>query len=232
MFKYNTKLIISGNFIEKYVYENMIFKGLTSACQVGNLPSELPTSEKKRRIDNLHVTQGKIRRLINANPQLDKFITLTFKENILDLKKANLKFKKFRQRLEYQKSFKLEYVNVVEFQKRGAVHYHMLANSPFIEKDELTNIWGEGFIKINKIGHVNNIGAYVCKYLTKEAMKLSGKKKFMYSPNLNRPQEIFNPDLIALIENSDKFQSAELQFQNSYESPACGEVIYKQFKTL
>ncbi|WP_452176556.1 rolling circle replication-associated protein, partial [Kordiimonas lipolytica] len=64
-----------------------------------------------------------------------------------DVKESNYNFKKFIQRLNYKMDLKLKYSCVVEFQKRGAVHYHLLAyNLPFIENSKLAEIWGHGFV--------------------------------------------------------------------------------------
>lgn len=55
------------------------------------------------------------------------FITLTFKNNITDISFANKKFKTWVTRIrEIKKDFK--YIYVSEFQKRGAVHYHLITN--------------------------------------------------------------------------------------------------------
>ena len=84
-----------------------------------------------------------------------------------------------------------EYLAVPEFQKRGAVHYHLLCNLPFIEIAELQELWGQGFVKINKIDDVNNVGAYVSKYLGKEMDERTfGKKKFFRSQNLKQSVEL------------------------------------------
>lgn len=105
-----------------------------------------------------------IRWLVNTNINLNndyspKFLTLTFKENISSLKSANYEFKKFRHRLEYKFHIKINYLCVPEFQKRGSIHYHViLFNLPFIDADELSSIWGNGFIKINRIDKVSNVG--------------------------------------------------------------------------
>ena len=58
-----------------------------------------------------------LRRLINANiGEFSKFVTLTFRENITDLKVANYEWKKFKQRLETKIGYKLQYLVVIEFQ--------------------------------------------------------------------------------------------------------------------
>jgi len=229
MISYQKKVIVSGNYIEVIVYEKPIFKGLLSSVKANGLTSIVNLSEKKRQINNLRETQTKLRRLINSNPHLDKFITLTFKKNMTDVQESNLLFKKFRQRVEYHLGRKLSFINVIEFQKRGAVHYHCLNNLPYIRKDELSKIWGQGFIQINRINNVSNIGAYVCKYLTKEAMKISGKKKYFHSLDLNYPEITINKEIIDMLEESAKFKSADLLYSTNWESPSAGLVNYKQF---
>ena len=68
-------------------------------------------------------------------------------------------------------SFK--YLAVVEFQKRGAIHYHMLSDFGYIEQKELEKIWGNGFVWIrdlltgNNGKPVDNVGAYLVKYMNK-----------------------------------------------------------------
>lgn len=123
----------------------------------------------------------------------DKFVTLTFAENMTDLKKGNNLFKCFVKRLKYwaeKKGVNLKYLAVIEFQKRGAIHYHMLCNLPFIKKAELTEIWGNGFVKINAIDKVDNLGAYITKYMTKEKAddRLKTEKGYLCSRNLKRPK--------------------------------------------
>jgi hypothetical protein len=57
----------------------------------------------------------------------------------------------------------------------------------------LAKIWKHGFVEIHKIKHIDSIGAYVSKYLTKEAFegRMKGKRKYFYSKNLNLPIEIY-----------------------------------------
>lgn len=100
-----------------------------------------------------------VRRLAccNFNAQYDKFFTLTFAENKTDVKDCNYIFMKFIQRLKYKFGKDIKYLAVIEFQQRGAVHYHVLSNIPYIKQDELQDLWGQGFVFINAISHVDNI---------------------------------------------------------------------------
>ena len=67
-------------------------------------------------------------------------------------------------RLNYKLNQKIKYLAVIEFQERGAVHYHVLSDIPYIPQKELQDIWGHGFVYINAVKHVDNIGAYIVKY--------------------------------------------------------------------
>lgn len=134
-----------------------------------------------------------VRRLAccNFNAQYDKFFTLTFADNLTDVKQANYLFKKFKQKLQYKFGKDIKYLGVVEFQERGAVHYHVLSNIPYIPQRDLQDLWGHGFVFINAINHVDNIGAYIVKYMTKVTTdtRLQGLKAYLCSRNLIRPEE-------------------------------------------
>jgi len=124
-----------------------------------------------KRNDNIARTRTTIKRLVNSNQDFDKFVTLTFAENLQDIKIANRHFNKFIMRLKYQ-YLNLRYLSIIEFQKRGAIHYHFLCNLPHVKNSILSDIWGHGFVKINKIKHVTNLGAYICKYLNSFSQKV------------------------------------------------------------
>lgn len=94
-----------------------------------------------------------VRHLVNQNfTVLDKFITLTFAQNIKDPIEANKHFKTFIRDLKTLGMTK--YLAVIEFQDkndRGAVHYHMLCDLPFVYQKKLKEIWGLGSLRINAI---------------------------------------------------------------------------------
>jgi len=194
---YDLKVVVSGKQVELYKYRKSVWRDyeINKEEVLKKIPKQLDIFEqeklkKQRRQFSINRTKTEIRRLVNSNPQLNKFMTLTFAENITDLKTTNYIFNKFVLRMSY-KIPNFQYLAVPEFQKRGAVHYHLLCNLPFIEVSELQEIWGQGFIKINKIDNVNNVGAYVSKYLGKEMDERTfGKKKFFRSQNLQKSIEI------------------------------------------
>ncbi|MEA4892665.1 MAG: hypothetical protein VB085_08905 [Peptococcaceae bacterium] len=164
---------------------------------------QLSREEKIRnRVNNMAVAKKKVRRLIDCNKTPDDvFLTLTFRENVRDVSAANYEFKKFRQRLEYQRKKKLKYVVVVEFQERGAIHYHCyLFGVGFVDWLLYEQTWGHGFIRVNHITNPAGAGCYVTSYMTKDiAMedRLRGRKSYFASRGLQKP--------ITLDDESDPF---------------------------
>ena len=150
-------------------------------------------------------------RIAKANrDNWESFITLTFKENITDIVYANKIFNAWVSNVrKLKKDFK--YIAVPEFQKRGAVHYHILSNLgkedtniiiPQNERTEKTKdlttlfdvkYWSRGFARVDFIkGDYKKIYSYICKYMTKDIDdKLFGKHRYFNSQNLNKPREEF-----------------------------------------
>lgn len=127
---------------------------------------------------------------------------------------------------------KFVYLAVIEFQKRGAVHYHFLCNLPFIKSKEIEKIWGHGFIKIRKIKHVTNLGAYFCKYLHKDMTdkRLFGKKKYFCSENIERPTEVHDNEIVGKLMEQYELQDMEPNYETRFTNEYTGEVVYRQFR--
>lgn len=125
--------------------------------------------------NSLRQTFKKIRYLINNNftgKPNELFVTLTYAENMTDTKRLYTDMNKFIKRLKYKykESSDIDYLSVVEPQGRGAWHIHVLLrfnalSSVFVPSHELAGLWGHGFIKIERIQSVDNIGAYLSAYL-------------------------------------------------------------------
>lgn len=215
--QYQKKAVVCGNQVEVYEYARPIFRGLESrlGSRARGARSLVP---KPRTSQSTMRTRKKIRQLVNSNPTMDKFLTLTFAENVKDIRTANYEFKKFRQRLERYLGRSFKYLGVIEFQERGAVHYHLMLDIPFIDWQELSALWGQGRIKIEKIRKANRAGLYMAKttnYLLKAGSdtRLYGKKVFFYAYN------VLDKALEKLENISDGF--AELVGQ-------CSRVLFKR----
>ncbi|MCT6925128.1 Rep protein [Metasolibacillus sp.] len=191
----------------------------------------------KRKQKHYEHMRWEIAHIVDCNfDNKTKFMTLTFKENEQDINFTNLEFNKFIKRLNYdlykQKTQQLKYLAVWEKQKRGAIHYHVIFfDLPFIKIKNLQNIWGHGFVKLNKIDvdSQENRGRYVSKYFSKDLeFKEHKKKAFFKSQNLKKPtirrinslQPIDLPktNIIYTKEytrNIPDFQSPDKNFKNS-----------------
>lgn len=242
-----TKMVISGNIVEVYEYE----KGYSTGYKLTDDERAKRGRKKDYTSEDYEINREKVlirarkelRRIINSNVNsygdefTTKFVTLTFKENITDLKSANYEFKKFMKRLNYHmfgsKKANIKYSVVPEFQKRGAVHYHVVFyNLPYLKADDLAEIWGHGFIKINKIDNVDNVGAYVCKYMTKDNIdeRLEGNKCYFNSRGLYKPTEFTDLDDKEIVESLEhSLLLKNLKYKSAFSNEHLGNINYYQF---
>lgn len=135
----------------------------------------------------------KIRRLINSNlydVSKCSFITLTYKENMKRLDVAKKDFLLFIKRFKYHYPLFDKYLYVIERQKRGAIHFHIVFfDVPYINFKIVSDIWGKGFIDIHNVRDIKNLGSYLTKYLNKREQKenMSGRV-WGYSKSLLKPK--------------------------------------------
>lgn len=240
-----SKVVLSGRFIESYEYERPLI--LNRRPSIKEKPvSQLPEYEQffakvarslEYRQRTKHRVIGVVQRLVESNFDKDSiFITLTFNDkndfNISDLSICNKKFHNFIVKLRILFG-DIKYLAVPEFQdknNRGAVHYHLIVNRPFIHKKVIRKFWKFGFIKIKDIYYLQGIGNYFTKYLTKNSddERLAGKRSFFTSRNLRRSKTVY-------CESSDRFinglakNSIKPYFVNKYKSEFNGTVIYKKY---
>lgn len=234
------KIIITGHIIEVYGYEKLNIKNDRNMAEVAKgdgKDSEINyLRRQQKRRDN-------IRRLITMNFDVkhSKFVTLTFKDtsefDIKSVKECNHQFHLFVKRLRNTYPT-MKYVSVIEFQDlhdRGAVHYHMICNLPYVKKKVLSEIWKNGNIKINSIDKVDNIGAYVVKYMTKENadIRLRGLKAYNCSIGLERPVEVSSwaqgGETVRQIEILYHLGEKKAVYRSEYNSPECGKISYCQY---
>lgn len=138
----------------------------------------LEREENKTR--SMRRTRSVIRKKI-IEGELDHFLTLTYKENKLDLKECWSDWKKFI-RLVQKKYPTLKYLVVVERQKRGAVHFHIAIHG-FLHANTIRALWlkvvGQGNIDIKRKKRnqsLHNLAKYMTKYITKQYDELDSFK--------------------------------------------------------
>lgn len=249
---YNKKIIRTSSYIEIYEYEYPIvsdFKVSNKKKKKSNLQfDELNSDEKDLKLKRLAKTRQqakwKLIRLVDINfDNKTSFLTLTTKENITDRLLFNNMFDKFVTRLNYQvlgtKKRLIKYIAVLEKQKRGAWHVHMMLFSfPFVAHNKLLEIWGHGSVRINKIHEIDdssNAGRYVAKYMEKgiaqELLESMGTKSYYSSRNLKKIEEI------KVLSDEKLFENQHVVYETSYNSKAYingnlinNKVKYKKIK--
>jgi hypothetical protein len=235
-YRYKIKIFKFGDIYEVYHYQLPVYMGFKKSSS-----KKETSTTKEEKIDNREkvVTRirNRVRRLVLANfDENSKFFTATFKENITDMDYANREFKKFIQRLRFRyEDFK--YLVVVEFQDRGAIHYHMISDFGYIPHSDLERLWGNGFVwirdllKSNNGKPVDNVGAYIVKYMQKDTFdkRLMGKKSYFTSRNLKRPKVIYENLKLLECFNKYGFDGDNQVFSNKFFSKENGQVSYFEF---
>jgi len=251
------KIIVSGNILEVFTYQKEPTGrdhskekiDAYNALDLENTSFEMITEDRtlERRLQSTREARNLTRRLalMNFNNE-DKFITLTYKDNMRDLGKADKDFKDFVKRFKYQMGMdQLKYLAVRERQKRGAIHYHMLCDwkQEMKTEEEIRHfervlgtgnwgvgIWRGGFVDIKPIDHVDNVGAYIIKYMTKNlSIELyKGKKLYLCSQGLERPKEYKGIEAEVLFATYNLGHKKEV-FTNHYESEYLGTITYHEY---
>lgn len=233
------RVIKSGHIVEIYEYEGSILKredDLFKSDKGGRDKEGIEERKTEYRGTVNQRARNQIRRLINANfDENSLFVTLTYKKNMTDIQSSNENLKKFVQKMKRrQKDF--QYVAVIEFQKRGAIHYHMLCNYKCewdsleqLQSHERTlgDVWGHGFVDIG-YKKSDNAGAYLIKYMTKDNddERLKGQKRYFFSRSLKQPKELVGWEALQIIEECKETFPV---FTSGYYSDFHGEVKFSEY---
>lgn len=227
------KVIISGNTYETYGYEIPVITGMTHPKKKSSNKPRIRSEEYKFR--SINRAKNAIRRSGLGNfGHNDKFVTLTFNNDhdfdITDLSSCLLHYKKFIRKL--KKLYpKLKYITVPEFQKRGAVHYHIICNLPHMESAKLERIWGCGFIKILAINDTNGVAVYLSKYLSKrfDDPRKNGHRLYYASKNLIKSRTFYGEKAEQISSALSHSNQMALEYSTSYQTDFNGLVTYKQY---
>lgn len=237
---YQIKLIRVGEYYQLYYYNRLKIKKDKNLEEIKKKIDNDFLIKKDNYIDkpekkiieekNINRSKFQFQRLVRTNENKFKtFITLTFKENITDVKEANYQFKKWVIAIRQLKKDFL-YIGVPEFQKRGAVHYHLLTNLDIKENHNIiipqknnkncydVKFWSYGFSSVFDVKNINVVG-YMSKYMTKSCdNRLFAHRRYFYSRNLEKPEEFyldtrkdFDFTLIA-----DLLSNSNVIYENSY----------------
>jgi len=206
----NTTLKVYPDFFRFTDYEYSLKYGYTRDYDIAR------TQKATTRQDSVNRAKSRLFDLISCNfKQGDIFLTPTYNYFITDRKKAVYDLKLFIKRLEYKLNKKIKYVAVIEPQKSGRLHFHILLPSGTVDKSTAETVWGLGFVKLKAL-YGDRYASYIAKYLGKENLRSASEKHYFCSKNLNKPQKLYG-------ELADAFRV----FLYSYTSG-----IISQFETL
>lgn len=255
------KIIYCGDYIQIYNYKHPhvlkdknlevmkdFYNTKTKEKRKPNKNQDLRQLEEK----NLLRSKFELQRLVKTNiKDFKTFLTLTFADNVTSIEQANKQFNIWRTYIKQLKSdFKC--VGVPEFQKRGAVHYHLLTNIDYnddliLSQEEIKiynkysgwqvgkNVkgWSYGYSMCKNMEDINVIG-YISKYMTKDIdNRLWGKRRYFYTRNLKRPQT-FTIDITKLQDFAlyvDLLtKDYEEQYSSSYTDFLGHDTIYTEYR--
>lgn len=241
---YQVKLVKCGDYCQVYYYADSKIKNVKDNDELNLRKIEI--NENQNQVKNKDVTLHEIelrniirsklecQRVAKANMKIWKtFITLTFKENINCVLTAHKRFKNFIDKVRrIKKDFM--YLAIPEFQKRGAIHYHLLTNidvndSKLIyaqaENNNFLHVkyWIDGFDSVEPLNNdPKKVVGYISKYMTKSIdNRLFGHRRYFNSRNLVKPITSF----IDLTNSKEldfykkNIQNTKLIYQNEYENP-------------
>lgn len=247
---YNLKIINSGDervevyYSKDYKIKTGEVKKKRGQARRYKTKEQEKYEKKKNKLTNLNNSRNKINRLIASNPDLDKFITLTYAESVsMEESKKHLAyfFTKLRRKQEG-----LKYLWVLEFQANGNIHYHILTNFKInidtskyrksekhkeVEREFSSEFWRHGFVDIrdlNKEGNTN-VARYLTAYITKDMMdkELEGARVFGYSKStMDKPittkilQEVKDQQELLKL-----FEDYNINFTNSYSIGSFGDKV-------
>lgn len=168
--------------------------------QNGEGVNESLHEEKTKSRSSIRRATISFRRLVKANlygfgkPVLASF---TYRENMVDIAQARADFSAFARRAERQFGQEFAYIVVMEFQKRGAVHFHafLWGLSEVVIATErharvVAALWGHGFVDLAQTDGNIALASYLAKYFQKglEDSRLFGYRVYNCSRNCHRPK--------------------------------------------
>lgn len=249
--KYTIKLIHCGDYYQLYYYTNPKLKKEGRYEKIKSLDvnylfkckQNIKCDKKTIEYKNIMRSKFSLQRLAKANEdKFNTFITLTFAENQKDLTYCNKKLANWlRQVKRHIKDF--SYICVPEFQKRGAVHFHLMTTLDIkknpdiiIPQKEFTEYqylkmtdnqrkacydvkyWFHGYSSVFPIKKDEVVG-YLTKYFTKDIdNRLFGHRRYTYSLNLNIPEELYldlsNDNDFNIL--ADILSKAEIKYNKTY----------------
>lgn len=251
-----TKNYICGHVIETVELQSLggaigryrkLDKDTMMDIETGEMVGINHSKTRNEQMQSLRRSIRNLRMIINANfyGKLNElFITLTYAENMQDIKRLHRDYKVFYQKLKRRyKGYGFEYISVPEPQLRGAWHLHVLLKSMskeylYIPNDEVAELWGNGFTKTQRLENVDNVGAYVSAYLTDlydedTGTSTKGARLFLYPAGMNLyrcSRGIKRPEIVkGNLGLDDRYKVYEKQFEINQGDEVVNIVTIRQY---
>lgn len=230
--EYRLKAIVSGNLIEMYMFEVPLLLNHSKHKEASIKRKDRADEYRER---TAHRGSFLIRRIVHANfRDYDKFISLTFNDDndfdIADLKVTNKYKSKFFNDLKRYLKKNLKYIVVPEFQKRGAVHYHIVCNLPYVDKEVIEKYWNYGFIDIRAISNLDKQAYYLTKYISKNNKdpRFKGNKTYFTSTNLKRPKPVYGGEAYAVLKRVEENKLTAIR-KGKFETKFNGIAKFREY---
>lgn len=251
------KAIYNGDIIEFYIMDKspLAFKKQTEVDDekkkeldwIYDFENDSEDRKELRRIQTLRDSKNNLKRLAirNFKPGKSLFVTLTYRSDehlsFFDIDTADKHFRSFIDSLREESEQQFHYIAVREFTKRGRIHFHLLTDFE-IDGDlddpeevdlqrwerDVARVWGHGFVDIKVTNAIDNVGAYLSKYMSKEIDMdyFRHKKYYLCSKGLKRPSVLTGTVALDLYNAMKKENEV---YTNSYESEYLGNITYVEF---
>jgi hypothetical protein len=233
----NNKAVFANNFLQYIEFDRPVWYGMRYSRNKSNIIKEKQrplTAEDIKKIGASRARR-KIYYLVNANAGAwydcngraykPVVFSPTFRDNISDLDVAYSFFKKFILRMSVYFGDYLQYIAVPEYQKRGAVHYHIIIfNMPFTPYSVLEKLWSYGSCNTHLLKNPFAEAKYITKYLSKTFLDTSfdGKRRYYRSRALKEPIIKYGDSVVK--DEIDSLEKKQIGDTYSFDSKHLGNV--------
>ncbi len=248
-----TKIIISGNNVEKYEYQKeprpvargrRKRKNNNDSESVGvDRTDTLSEGQLGKRQDNAQRVRMVFRRIVASNlsgavPPL--LLTFTYKENQTDINIGYKDYQSFIKTLRNKFGKTFSYIAVSEFQKRGAIHFHALfwgLPTGIFSQERKTRtialIWEHGFVYMKETDGNDKLSSSLSKYMVKAFTdpRLKNKKAYLASRNIKRPKIIAGEDFSFWPIEEEYVGDRKPVADKTYNTMRLGQCRYRHWDT-
>lgn len=186
------KIVVTRNHIRTVEMEHMNVKARKKTKTETPVKRVMSQEEKETHYRNRQLKKGQyIRDLLEIN-FMDKkaaFVTLTFEQS-QPLEQCNRCLRNMLRSMK-NKYNHLLYVAVVECGKNGGYHYHMILNTVYTSllEQDIRTAWKWGMeIDAQLVESLEKVGYYMTKQFGDTTNALYGKKRYLHSNDLQKPE--------------------------------------------